>query len=345
MASFASTKRPTPLINFDEAPKQSKNYENIIWKRPMGIPIQNCDNTVLEFVLSDTDIPMVQVRRYSIITGSSGKTPKYMKDILDFYGYALLPTFVGVGMRMEEFARLYITSDRFNKPTSFVTTQQTKCGNVKRIIDYDFREGDKDFVGGLPAMLNVVKSNPNQNYPSKKTSITVTKVDFMDTVSAHRSILDGVVKLVNEQDKNKAREFLHLVACWIAMYYTEVAAESLSDSGDYKEAVFKLPIEKMLAEMLELRNKMSQDLHLIVKLFKPDLIFAINFSEIIDMVIHPYLMGFEDIEDKTFKPMVYYLLDYMKAYNKTVRTTRMPFDLNQKMLDGKWENRYAVTSQ
>ena len=261
-----------------------------------------------------------------------------MEDIFDLFSYSLLPTFVGVALRMDEFARLYMTSVGFTKPSSFVT----QCGPVKRFVDYDFQEGHKDFPGGLQAMFKLTKSNPAQQNPPTKTSITVKKDDLINTVSAHKSILDGVVLLVTEQNQNKTRELLNQVACWIAHYYTEVAAELLSDSGDYEAAVFKLPIDEMLTALMGLRSNMREDFQIFLKLFKPNIDYSPNFSEIIDNFIYPYLRGVEDLKDSTFKPLVYYLLDYMKAYNKIVRTTRMPFDIDDRIIDGKLEMRYTV---
>src|SRR5690349_19430311 len=124
------------------------------------------------------------------------------------------------------------------------------------------------------------------------------------------------------------------------MYYLERAAEALSQSGDCASAIFELPPLDIINWLYDASEDMENDFKLLMNLFKPGYKYESKIDRIIDVVIKGYLQErkhgkYPEFRFTTFKPLVYYALDYMRAYNRNIGTTDMPFGLNETMIKNK----------
>lgn len=286
-----------------------------------------------------------------MITTPNKSPSSHISKVIEEFGYALIPTTIGgLSLTINEFARLWAESQGLSESCSFATPSSTKDGQIKRCVLLEIIKEGSDGKDGF-AQFSLHKKKEDGEVTSTRMC-QVNYATLMNETTKTLDVLKGASSLIDigmDDDEAHKIETAKNIGYWIAQYHLERVAEFLSESGDYLAAIFTLPPDDLIQNLLKLVPKMAQHFLIIKTLFLPN--SGVHMPDFVDIIRNP-ISKFLQIKpqekkdigiDASLQPLVFYLLDYIKPHpNFPVRTTTMPYDLSYEMQEGLQFGRYSL---
>lgn len=330
---------PDPQQETGESTNHSPRRTPKIWKRLFCIPIGY--NDLLEFVQCDNRTGFGQVRSYEIKCPkpTTKKRSEHLQEVYDKFGRAAYPTSSAVQFFLEELVILIAESRGFRQPFSRTFERKTRSGIVKRRISYDMYEMGHAQL----ASLTVTRLNEEDVELSQITK-QVDRRSMIQAMDQHKDLIHAISRLVSEAGCVELRDHLVKIALWMLQYHVERCRNELIAhlQPHGQEALTQAVLDKC--------DEMEEEFQWFLKVFRPSNEFKPGFRKLWlqkgarrNLESGPGMLSLPELQDKTMKPLVYFYLDYFKAFDMRPRTVTMPYELGSAIEDGINNGRYKTT--